>query len=102
MLTYCSFANEEGFLGAVALPGVLDPLTAGLECHAAEVHPGGTMMVMHFAEDYPHYDWFAKNCGRLISAEELVENTDARRLGDVLDDDQIDAAVRHFGGEFKP
>lgn len=89
MLTYCSFATEQEFLGAVVLSGRLDPMSAALECHASELNPGGTMMCAHIAEDYPQYAWLQANSHRLLTREELVANTAAVRLGDALDEETI-------------
>lgn len=70
-LTYCSFAGDEGFLGAVILRGALDPIQACKACHEKGINPGGEMISFECDESVEGYDWLAANTDRLLTEAEL-------------------------------
>lgn len=72
--TFCSFASEEGFLGAVLLRGWLTPIQAACTAYALNLHPGGEMVALHSPEEVTDEmdEWHEQNVGRLLTVEDIA------------------------------
>lgn len=90
--TYCSFANDRGFLGLVILRGLHDSGEAATACSQLGLHPGGEMMVLPVPEAAPlqpeEWQRLEDNCHRLLSEEEARKLFNGKSLGELTADEK--------------
>lgn len=71
--TFCSFASDDGWLGALLLSGLRTPTEAVAAAYQLGVHPGGEVLVLHSPEGLPEHfhEWHRANLNRLLTREEM-------------------------------